>query len=257
MALPETSLTMPPLAPSSVGPSDFESRRHIIVTSRWALILGCAYLILFSEGSSQPTGLMIIAIFLASNFFLGRMEMTGVTPQRFSIGIAVLDTMLIAVSLYLAGQLNVELLVLFLGVLVLSIAGMPLWIIATVTLGMSMTYWAMVWVAGNNSAWQSSTLLRAPFLLGAALAYASLTEQTPGNKPPRTWPSTESALTRDLRQQWDSIQRCQAALAEGSPEAVRATLEEIEIQNQAMRARLGTVSATSAPRVQSVACNQQ
>jgi hypothetical protein len=120
---------------------------------------------------------------------------------------------------------------------------------------MSLTYWGMVWIAGSSAAWRSSTLLRAPFLLGAALAYASLAEQTPGNKPPRSWPFTESALNRDLSQQWDAIQRCQAALLEGSHEAVRSTLEEIEIQNQAMRARLGSTpgQAVAPQRLQAVA----
>jgi len=223
-----------------------QKKRDTIVMVRWALIIACAYFILFRDsGTMLPTvpGLLIIAIFLASNLWLGRLPVERVGNQQFNIGIAAVDSVLIAASLYVAGQLSVELLVLCLGILTLAIAGLRLGTIAAVTLGMTVIYVAMVGLAGAEPLFRSSTLLRVPFLLGAALVYASLVEGVQSSGDPAT-ASFKAALTS----QYDAIARCQAALASGSESALRGALEEVSGANRQMWAKLETsTGATDAP----------
>ena len=209
-------------------------RRQLVVTARWALIFGCAYLILFGNRPVGPGGLAIIALFLGSNLLLGRLRLQGVGQQTFAVSIGAMDTLLIVASLYLGGQLNPELLVLFLGVLVLAIAGLPLWCIGAVTVSMSAVYLAIVWGVGGSIA-QREMLLRAPFLLGAALGYASLMESRAGARPERT----ADTIAHGLALQLEAIRRCQAALATGTDTTVHAALREIEGHNRTLQACIG------------------
>jgi hypothetical protein len=203
-----------------------DERCSVIISARWALIMGCAYLILFSRHGVTPAGLGVIAVFLASNFFLTRIP-SGVRSRGFQLALASTDTVLICAALYVAGELTIELLVLFLGVLVLAIAGLPSWAIATVTLLMGAAYLGMVWLVGGSSAtWQSSTLLRAPFLLGVALSYAALIDASGARV------RNAAVLARELALQLDAIKRCQAALTTGADGTVHATLREMERRSE-------------------------
>jgi hypothetical protein len=131
-----------------------------------------------------------------------------------------------------AGEFTIELLVLFLGVLVLAIAGLPSWSIAGCTLLMGMAYLTMVWFAGGAAAtWKSGTLLRAPFLLGVALSYAALVDAS-GSRLRRG-----ASVSRELAAQLDAIRRCQAALALGAAGTLEATLNEMEQRSQSALAQ--------------------
>src|SRR5262249_19366555 len=113
-----------------------EKQRETIVMVRWALILTCAYLMLVGKSTAGPAwlGPLLVAAFLASNLFIGRTPRENFGRQSFKVAIAVMDTLFIAASLYVAQQLSVELLLLCLGVLVMAIAGLPLGVIAGVTI---------------------------------------------------------------------------------------------------------------------------
>jgi len=213
-------------------------RRQTIVMVRSALAIACAYLILFSAGSSGAKGLgpLVIVVFLASNLVVGRLRPEIIGTQPFNVAISVADTVLIAASLYCAGQLSVELVVLFLGVLILAIAGLRLGVIAGVTLGMSIAYILMVWMAGRESATQSGMLLKVPFLLSAAMVYAWVTEAS-RNERAQQQPTADSAsLAADLSIQLDLIRRCEAALLDSAPGPARGLLDEIAVLNRKMHA---------------------
>jgi hypothetical protein len=148
-----------------------EGRRETIRSARWALVIACAYLVLFSDQSAGTIGLggIVIALFLASNLILGRIpaEMVG-TPQ-FNVSLALMDAVFIGASLYFAGQLSVELVVLCLGVLVLAIAGLGPGAMAIGTVTLAACYLLIVWAVGSEPLLRSEILLRAPFLLSAAI----------------------------------------------------------------------------------------
>jgi hypothetical protein len=216
-------------------------RRQTIVMVRSALAIACAYLILFSEGSSGARGLgpLVIVVFLASNLVVGRMRPEVIGTQPFNVTIAVVDTALIAASLFLAGQLSAELVVLFVGILILAIAGQRFAVIVAATLGLSAAYVAMVWMAGESPA-QSTVLLRVPFLLCAAMVYAWVTEAARNERSANDSQAMAEAgaMMADLRQQHEAIKRCQAALLEGSQSAARAALLEIAAENGKLQAML-------------------
>jgi hypothetical protein len=239
-------------APADASAGEFGGdRRQTIVMVRSALAIACAYLILFSEGSSGAQGLgpLVIVVFLASNLVVGRLRPEVIGTQPFNVTIAVVDTVLIVLSLLCAGQLSVELVVLFLGILILAIAGLRLGIIAAATLGMSAVYMLIMWVTGNGPTIQAGTLLRLPFLLSAAMVYAWVTEAARHERSARERDTAAAvvAVTADLTLQLESITRCQGALLEGSLSAAKAALDEIAAQNTTMRATLAGGMPTEKP----------
>lgn len=209
-----------------------------IVTVRWALILTCAYLMLLGRAEGVPpwVGPLLIAAYLASNLVVGRAAQP--LPQATKLGIAVLDSCFIAASLWVAGQLSVELLLLCLGVLVLAIAGLSVGTIAVVTIGLSLASLAVGWATGSASLTQSSILLRVPFLLGAAMVFALLVDHRRGAGAAEGGDMMES-LTAHVSQQNDAIRRCTAALADGAVNSARSAMEDVVFHNRQMAQKLG------------------
>jgi len=213
--------------------------RQTIVMVRWALLITCSYLILFSEGGAGASGAgpLLIAVFLASNLVVGRLPSERLATREFKIGIAVLDTVLISSALYLAQQLSAEVLLLFLAVVVLAAAGLELVVIARITLLVSVADVLLIWLTSNQSIWRSSMLLRVPFLLSAGLLYGALVEAGLGGEPgqSRRMPLVAlDALTTVLVAQREAIARCQAALGDTPSGAVLENLNKIANQNQEM-----------------------
>jgi hypothetical protein len=219
--------------------SDRDTRPGTIVTVRWALILTCAYLMLLGPGSGVPQwlGPLLVATYLASNLVLGRMPKDELS-QGLMIGIAMLDTLFIATSLWVAGQLSVELLLLCLGVLVLAIAGLSLGTIAAVTIGMSIASLVVGWATGSERILESSVLLRVPFLLGAAMVFALLVS---GGRRATTVAAevVSEGMGGHLAQQNDALRRCTAALNAGSVVDAREALQDAIFHNRQMAQRLG------------------
>jgi hypothetical protein len=218
-----------------------EARRETIRTVRWALVIACAYLVLFSNQTSQSFGIggIVVALFLASNLVLGRIPARIVGTPQFNVGLALTDAVLIGASLYFAAQLSVELVVLCLGVLVLAIAGLSPGAIALGTVAMAMCYLIIVWAAGTEPLWRSSILLRGPFLLSAAIVYAWLVDAGRKSRAEPGASMLASDLAAMLAVQRDAIRRCQMALAEGGGPAAQSVLSEIAAENHDMAAKLG------------------
>ncbi|MEO8604586.1 MAG: hypothetical protein ABI629_18595 [bacterium] len=228
-------------------PFVLDSRMSTIVTVRWALVLTCAYLILLGPGNGLPywLGPLLVAAYLGSNLLIGRIAADSMS-QVMKIGIAVLDTCFIAASLWVAGQLSVELLLLGLGVLVMAIAGLRLGIIAAVTLGMAIASLLVGWATGNERILQSGVLLRVPFLLGAAMVFAQLVGS--GRRSPGGGSDEFSeGLTAHLAQQNEALRTCTAALNEGSVVNAREALQDAIFHNRQMSQSLGHSSSSPLP----------
>jgi hypothetical protein len=237
-------------SPSAVSPvNNALAHRDTVVMVRWALTITCGYLVLFSEAARGTTGLapLVIVAFLASNLIIGRLPARSIVWPGFHISVASLDTVLIGLSLFCAGQLSVELVVLLLGVLVLAIAGIRLGIIAVLTVGLAIASLLLVAVNGSQPLHHTSMLLRVPFLLAAAVAYAWLAElgrHEPGGAAHAT--DVTSDLAHDLSVQFETIGRCQAAAAQGLVSATQALLAEIGQANLQMRAKAAGVQVPHA-----------
>jgi hypothetical protein len=212
---------------------------NAIVTVRWALILTCGYLMLMGRSSEEVPpwlGPLLIAAYLGSNLVVGRARQPY--SQALKVGLAVLDTCFIAASLWVAGQLSVELLLLCLGVLVLAIAGLSVGTIATATIGLSVASLAVSWITGNAPLLQSSLLLRVPFLLGAAMVFALLVDRSRGDAPVDRDDLLES-IHAHVSQQNDALRRCNAAIADGAVKSAHAAIEDVIFHNRQMAQKLG------------------
>ncbi len=234
---------------SATSPVDHAAvRRNTVVMVRWALVITCAYMVLFSEQTRGVAGLgpVVIVAFLASNLIIGRLPAPVVNGPAFHLGVAALDTVLIGLSLFCAGQLSVELVVLLLGALVLAIAGMRLGIIALLTMALAVASLLMVWINGSEPLHHSSMLLRVPFLLAAAVAYAWLAET---ERPAAAGRAADVVgdLARDLALQFEAIERCQTAASQGLVSATQGLLGEIAQVNLRMRGQVADALAPEVP----------
>jgi len=228
------------LSPRSAA---LEQQRETIVLVRWALILTCAYLMLLGKNTAGPPWLapLLVAAFLGSNLIVGRLARQYFSRQIFKIGVAVMDTCFIAGSLWVAQELSIELLLLCLGVLVMAIAGLRLGTIAAVTIAMSVISVAGTWISGSQIVWQSSLLLRVPFLLGAALVFALLVEGQGTRRAAAVTPNADDLLdtiANHVARQHDAIRRYSAAMADGSTAAARDAMEDIVLHNRQMAQKL-------------------
>lgn len=240
------------LAVASVGAAQ-EKQRETIVMVRWALILTCAYLMLLGRETAGPPWLapLLIAAFLGSNVVVGRLARRYIAAQPFKIGVAVMDTCFIAASLWVAQELSIEILLLCLGVLVMAIAGVRLGTIAGVTLAMSVISVAAAWISGSQVVWQSSVLLRVPFLLGAALVFALLVEGQGTRRSAGLAPCADDlldAIANHVAAQHEAIRRYRDALSDGSTGAAREAMEDIVLHNRQMAQMLARWQPEAAAR---------
>lgn len=229
------------LSPRSAA---LEKRRETIVMVRWALILTCAYLVLIGRDTAGPywLGPLLVAVFLGSNLFIGRIGRPYFASQSFKIGVALMDTCFIAASLWVAQQLSVELLLLCLGVLVLAIGGLSLGVIAGVTIALSITSLIVTWFSGSQLVWHSAILLRVPLLLGAALVFALLVEGQGARRAiakPQNTDDLVDSLAGHVARQHEAIRRYNAAMSENAPLVARAAMEDIVLHNRQMAQKLG------------------
>ena len=222
------------------------TRLATILHVQWALAIACAYLVLFGRESGDANGVgpLVVAGFLATNLVVGRLRPAVVQRAAVRLALAVVDALLIVASLYVAGQLSPELVLLCLGILILAIAGLRIGPIALATLALTAVYLAIVWYTGGTSLWRSSVLLRVPLLFTAAIVYAWLVEMGSRSAAARTEAAEvhpAAALLDEVSAQWEAIQRCQGALREGVMHDAEAALRDVAAQNQAIRMRAGAL----------------
>lgn len=215
-------------------------RLATILHVQWALAIACAYLVLFGRESGDANGFgpIVVAGFLAINLLVGRLRPATMQRSLFGLGLAVVDACLIIASLYVAGQLSIELVLLCLGILILAIAGLRTGPIALATLALTAGYLTIVWFSGGASLWRSSVLLRVPLLFTAAIVYAWLVELGSRSAATRTEvirAHPADVLFDELATQWEAIQRCEAALRSGATSSAATALHDVATQNQALR----------------------
>jgi hypothetical protein len=221
------------------------TRMKTILHVQWALAIACAYLVLFGRESGDPVGVgpLVVAGFLATNLVLGRVPPALAEYTWFGFVIATVDSLLIVASLYVAGQLSIELVLLCLGILILAIAGLRTGPIAVATLVLTGAYLGIVWFTGDATLWRSSVLLRVPLLFTAAIVYAWLVEMGSSGHGAVAEAARAPAdeLLDETATQWEAIQRCQAALRSGAVRDAQAALRDVAAQNQSIRLRVGAL----------------
>jgi len=221
-------------------PSD-QARLKTILHVQWALAIACSYLVLFGRESGDPDGVgpIVVAAFLAVNLVVGRLRPEMVQQPVFGLALAAVDAVLVVGSLYVAGQLSIELVLLCLGILILAIAGLHTGPIALATLALTAAYLGVVWFTGGASLWRSSVLLRVPLLFTAAIVYAWLVELGSRNAELRSKALAKDAaaspLLEELFAQDQAIERCAAALQAGAIREAEAALRDVATHNRALQ----------------------
>ncbi len=210
---------------------------------QWAFALACAYLVLFNENAVWTlSGALLIVGLFGLNLVLGRLEPAWLTSSVFTIGLALVDIVLVAACLFVADQLTIEIGLLCLGVIVLSIAGLRIGTIAVVTLAMMVLYLITVWMTGSETFLKSSVLLRVPLLFTSAIVFAWLVEA--GSSSTQTLEEVSSPVAEmdgKLDAQLAAIRRAQDALNEGVSGEAIAALEEVLEHNRGIQMRLRAI----------------
>ena len=126
---------------ASDAPTAQERRTNLLVVS-WVVTVACAYL---GFADPQPFAveamvLAALAIMMAGNFVLGRVDPRRVVSPAFSVGVAVFYSGLLLAAWQLGGQGSVELLVAAIALLDLAIVGLSAGELAAVSLAMFLVY---------------------------------------------------------------------------------------------------------------------
>lgn len=232
------------IAAAAARPSG--SRLGTILHVQWALAIACSYLVLFGSESGNPDvlGALVVVGFLATNLIVGRLPVALAERALFGVALAVVDSALIVASLYVAGQLSVELVLLCLGILILAIAGLRIGPIALATLALTALYLIIVWFTGDATLWRASVLLRVPLLFTAAIVYAWLVELGSRGAAARVEQiasNPTSVLLDQVTVQRQAIERCQAALRAGAMNDAVSALGAVAAGNEAMRLGVGAL----------------
>ena len=234
-----------PVKVAQSEPSTAGVRLSTILHVQWALAIACAYLVIFGQESGDPRGLgpLVVAAFLAVNLVIGRLRPGVAERPLFGIALALLDALLVVASLYVAGQLSIELVLLCQGILVMAIAGLGIGPIALASLGLSAAYLAIVWFSGGTTLWRSSVLLRVPLLFTVAIVYAWLVDIGSRGGVVRQHAEVHpvDALLDEVAVQWQAIERCRTALHGGELADAEAALREVAAQSQAIRLHVGAL----------------
>jgi hypothetical protein len=99
--------------------------------------------------------------------------------------------------------------------------------------------------------WQSSLLLRVPFLLGAALVVALLVEAPGSRGGAQSEANTDElleTLAKQVAQQADAIRNCRSALAGGETGPARDALEDVVLLNCQMGRALAQLQPEASRR---------
>lgn len=231
------------------------NRLATILHVQWALAIACSYLVLFGHESTDVGGVgpLLVAAFLAVNLVVGRLPAAASQSALFGFCLAAVDAVLIVASLYVAGQLSIELVLLCIGILILAIAGLHIGPIALATLALTAAYLGIVWMTGDATLWRSSVLLRVPLLFTAAIVYAWLVEIGSRGAATRQAAQQEQpmvALLDEVAMQREAIERCELALRNGALRDAALALNDVAGRNDALRRNVGALrDGETAPAV--------
>lgn len=217
-------------------------RHRAIIHIQWALALACAYLLLFNEQATWTVEKAVVVVALLTvSIVLGRIKPARTRADSFGVVLGLTDAILIVASLYVAGQLTPPIVMLCLGVLILSIAGLRVGVIAVLTLLMTGVYLLVVWKTGEESFLRTSVLLRVPILFTSAITFAWLVEAgSPSTNTIATTPREE--IEAFLARQQNAIERCTTALRDGASDAATAALADIATLQRDIRARVESLA---------------
>ena len=150
------------------------SRKRAFILLRYAFVIAAAYLILFEARNPQLDSVVPYLILgaLLSNLLLSLLPETYLFGWAVQVPVLVADTLWIAYSLSLPGQIGQQFFLLYFFVLTLAAVGESLAMALTgaVLIGVVDCYMS----AHGESVWTSPSLIRVPFFFTVALFYGHI-----------------------------------------------------------------------------------
>lgn len=130
---------------AGAAPLPAESRQATLLVVRWGLAAVCLFLMTTGDGSplSWASGTAIVAALIASNLALGRMQAETLGRVELSIGIAVLDALLVVAAWWVSGYDSFTWVILSLCMVNLALVGVSLGEIAAVAFASSVLYFVI------------------------------------------------------------------------------------------------------------------
>lgn len=159
--------------------SNAESKKKIVVSLRWVLILASSAVILFNnEHSTLSTAHSVVVFLLATNFFLMLLSPKVFSGKFFDSILVCADVLIVSASIYLTGQVNSDFFLLyFLVIMTAALSETPkalFWSGGLVCL----VYLAMVErLGGIESLLRTEVLIRLPFFWIVSLFYGHLSQR--------------------------------------------------------------------------------
>jgi len=165
---------------SDIEPLPAKPNRSVIRT-RWVLLIGLAYIVLFGSGEPAPlwpNQVLVVAALLLSNVLLIVLLGIGYDWLRMRWFFTGLDVATVSFVVAVLGRSSTDVLLIYLAVLLVAMAVPRVGMIASITLIGCVAYGSLLYLEVGPALWRSSELLvRLPFMLGIALYFSTLVHE--------------------------------------------------------------------------------
>jgi diguanylate cyclase (GGDEF)-like protein len=150
------------------------------VRTRWVLLIGLAYIVLFGSGEPPPVWphqVLVIAVLL-TNLVLIVLLNLGYNWLRIRWFFTGLDVAAVSLVVAVVGRSTTDLLLIYFAVLLVALAVPRVGTIASLTLVGCAAYGTVLYLEVGADLWRSPDLLiRLPFMLGIALYFSTLVHE--------------------------------------------------------------------------------
>ncbi|MFQ5742533.1 MAG: HD domain-containing phosphohydrolase [Acidobacteriota bacterium] len=156
-----------------------------VVLTRWVLVIGVAYTVLFGTGVTAPVWphqVFIVALLL-SNLALQLLLSLGSDWKRLRWLFSAVDIAAVTVAVSIVGRSSADLYLVYVAVLLVATVVPRIGSIAALVLAGGLLYGGAMYLEVGPYLWHSSHLLvRVPFLLGIALYFGTLVQEARGDE---------------------------------------------------------------------------
>jgi signal transduction histidine kinase len=157
-----------------------ESKKSVIVSLRWVLVIASSCLILFNDKQGQPGDIaqIIVLLLILSNFLIILLPVWVFRKTYFDFLLVCSDIALISISVWMTDQIHSDFF--FLYFLVIMIAALSETTKSLLLSGsiVAIVYLIMVWkLEGAMSLLRTDILIRVPFLLMVTIFYGHLAQR--------------------------------------------------------------------------------
>ena len=154
--------------------------KRSVIRTRWVLLIGLAYIVLFGSGEPAPLWphQVLVIVALLSNLLLMLLLNLGFNWLRMRWFFTGLDVAAVSFVVAAVGRSSTDVLLIYFAVLLVAMAVPRVGMIASITLVGCVAYGSVLYLEVGPGLWRSPELLvRLPFMLGIALYFSTLVHE--------------------------------------------------------------------------------